>query len=128
MRVGMVIVLIGVAILAAGRGGTAAPVEPLIVGWESIFTVSWEPAQRRGRTVVQGIVANKSPYTIVDLQLLLDALDANGRILAQQVAWSPGTLPAFSQVSFEIAVRQPASSYRVRVLAFDRVESPSRAP
>lgn len=126
MRAGLIVALLTMTVLAPEPGGAARPIEPLVVGWEAVFTLSWESVERRGRTVVQGVVTNTSPYTIDELQLLLDGLDGDGRTVAQQVAWSPGTLPAFSQVTFEIAVRQPTPAYRVRVLVFGRLEAPSR--
>jgi hypothetical protein len=56
------------------------------------------------------------------MQLLLDALDGDGRVVAQQISWIPGTVTAFSRGYFEIPAQQRAEAYRVRVLAFDRLQ------
>jgi hypothetical protein len=126
MRAVILIALAGLVILGPGPSTAEKLVEPLVVGWERIFTLSWEPAERRGRTVVWGTILNDSPYIIVAVQLLLDTLDGQGRIVDQQVSWGPSSLTPFSHASFEIPVERPAANYRVRVLAYDRLESPSR--
>lgn len=90
-------------------------------GWERFFKIDWEAVEMEARRpVVRGYVVNDSPYTVTRMQLLLDALDGSGRVVAQQISWLPGTLPAFSRTYFEILVRQRAQAYRVRVLAYDR--------
>jgi hypothetical protein len=126
MRAGVVVALVGLIVLGPGPSVADKLIEPLVVGWESIFKLAWEPAQRSGRPVVQGTIVNDSPYEIAAVQLLLDALDGQGNVVDQQVSWGPSALGPFSRAPFEIAVERPAASYRVRVLAFDRVERPSR--
>jgi hypothetical protein len=98
-------------------------IEPLVVGWERYFTFEWEVVEQRGQPVVRGYVTNDSPYTVSRTQLLLDALDGTGRVVAQQVSWIPGTLTAFSRVYFEIPAQQRANTYRVRMLAYDRLRN-----
>jgi hypothetical protein len=126
MRRGVIVALLGLLTLGPGPSAAAKLVEPLVIGWESIFKLAWETAERSGRPVVQGTIVNDSPYTIVAVQLLLDALDGQGRVVDQQVSWGPSSLQPFSRAAFEIPVSRPAETYRVRVLAFDRLEAPSR--
>ena len=77
-------------------------IEPLVPGWERFFKIDWEAVEMEARRpVVRGYVVNDSPYTVTRMQLLLDALDGSGRVVAQQISWLPGTLPAFSRTYFE---------------------------
>jgi hypothetical protein len=124
-RAGVVVALVGLAVLGPGPSAAKTLLEPLVVGWEAFFKLTWEPAQRAGRPVVWGTILNDSPYTVVAVQLLLDALDGEGRVIDQQVSWGPRSLTPASRAAFEIRVARPAAGYRVQVLAFDRVEAPS---
>lgn len=120
--------LVGLLVLMPVTSGLRAAeklIEPLLPGWERFFRLDWEVVERGGRSVVRGYVMNDSPYTVTRMQLLLDALDGSGRVTAQQISWVPGTLTAFSRVYFEIPAQQRAQGYRVRVLAYDRLEAAS---
>lgn len=119
-----------VVAMVAGPGAAQAPKEPaerelhpLLPGWERFFRVDWESVERRGRTFVQGYVVNDSPYTVTRMQLLVDALGADDRVVAQSVSWVVGTLTPFSRLYFEVPVPRPAVKYRVRVFAYDRIEA-----
>jgi hypothetical protein len=103
-------------------------IEPLMPGWERFFKIDSEVVESRGRPLARGYVMNDSPYTVTRMQLLLDALDGSGRVVAQQISWLPGTLTAFSRAYFEIPVQQRAQAYRVRVLAYDRLEVSHQTP
>jgi hypothetical protein len=126
MRKGVIVALAAQADLGPAPSAAEKLIEPLVVGWERIFTLSWEPGERRGRPVVWGTIVNDSPYIIGTVQLLLDTLDGQGRVVDQQVSWGPTSLTPFSHAAFEIPVKRPAANYRVRVLAYDRLEFPSR--
>ena len=128
MRWAMIVLLMGTVVLAPMTSGLRAAeklIEPLLPGWERFFTLDWEVVEAGGRPVVRGYVMNGSPYTVTRMQLLLDALDGSGRVVAQQIRWVPGSIGAFSRAYFEIPVRQRAQTYRVRVLAYDRLETAS---
>ena len=105
-------------------GGWSAALQPMVVGWEGIFKLDWEVKERRGKQVVSGYLRNDSPYAVTSVQLLVDALDPAGAVIAQKVGWAnAGALEPFSRAYFELPTPGPGASYRVRVFAFDRVES-----
>jgi hypothetical protein len=118
------ILLSAVGLTAARSSGKA--LEPMVVGWERIFKLDWQATERGGAPVLQGYLVNDSPYLVTRIQLLVEGLDPSGDVVGQRVAWMPGTLTPFSRAYFSEAAPRPASAYRVRVFAFDRVESPSR--
>ena len=101
--------------------GAAAELKPLMGGWEQHFTVTWEPAENRGRKVLQGYVNNISPYTVRAVRILVETLDGAGETTSQRVAWVPGDMQGASRLFFEVPVA-PSPTYRVRVFSYDRQE------
>lgn len=129
MRMRMLLIAALLGILAAGAEAPAQPLTPHSPTWERHFTVSWETFGRGGRPYLRGYIVSHYGAVATRVQLLVDSLDPSGQIIAQHVEWLGGTVPGFSRTYFEVPVRQPASSYQVRVFAFDffqarRLESP----
>jgi len=123
--------LVAAALVSASLVGsaTAARLEPLVVGSERLFALSWEAWDRRDQRYVSGEVKSSSGDTVSRMQLLVEALDASGEVTGQQVEWLLGTVPPFGRAYFEVRARTRAPQYRVRVFAYDviqavRVESP----
>ncbi len=65
----------------------------------------------------------------MQVQLLVDGLDAKGKVVTQKVTWLGDDIPASNSTYFEVPV-EPASSYRVSVFAYTRLEpdGPRRGP
>ena len=53
------LVLVPVLVLALAAGTLAAPMEPLVLGWEQFFRLDWSSGERGGRPVVYGHVVNE---------------------------------------------------------------------
>lgn len=124
-----VLAIAAVFVLAAGTDVAAQRLTPHIVGWERYFAVEWETFDQRGQSHLGGYVVNRYGSPASRIQLLVDSLDASGQIVAQRIEWLGGDVGPFSRRYFEVAVPQPASSYRVSVFAFDvlqtaRLEAP----
>jgi hypothetical protein len=117
-------------IVSAGLVGSAvaAPLEPLVLGWERFFRVDWETRDSGGERHVSGYVHNTSGHEVTRLQLLVEAFDASNQVTSQQVEWLGNTVPPFGRTYFDVPARTRAPQYRVRVFAYDvqqaRVESP----
>jgi hypothetical protein len=101
-----------------------AELKPLMAGWERYFTVTWEPAQHKGRQVLQGYVNNTSDYQIYHVRILVETLDTAGATTSQHVAWVPGEMGGASRLFFEVPVDN-APTYRVRIFSYERMEFPS---
>ena len=123
MRTAAAIAACALLIVAPVVANGKSPLEPMIVGWERFFKVSWEPVERGGKSVVRGTVEYTYGTPITRVQLLVDSLDASGAIVNQQVVWLPGDLVGFQSAYFEVPVRQPAPAYRVRVFHWERIEA-----
>jgi len=117
------LLLIAPAVVAPAA---AAPreLQPLIVGSERFFSLTWDAAQRHGRLEVEGYIGNNSPYRVGNLRLLVDSFDDAGRIIDQRLSWVIGNLSANDRLYFEVPVA-PAYRYRVRVFYYDRIDEAS---
>jgi hypothetical protein len=96
--------------------------QPLSAGWEQHLSVTWETTQDRGRQVVSGYVRNTSPYDLAHIRVLVESVDAAGKVIEQRIGVSPGELRGGSHTYFEVPVA-PGATYRVRVFSYDRLES-----
>ena len=122
MRV-RVLVIAGLFGVLAAHAAVAQRLTTPSPAWERSFTVSWEAFERRGQPQLRGYVVNRYGAPAAGIQLLVESLDASGRIVAQRVEWLGGGLGPFSRRYFEVPVPQPASSYRVSVYAFDFLQA-----
>lgn len=122
-RVRVLVMAALLTVLAAETEAAARILTPHAVGWEHYFRVTWKTFEWRGRPYLRGYVLSAYGVTATRVQLLVDGLDASGHVVTQRVEWLGSTVPGFSHAYFEIPVPGPASSYRVRVFAFDFVQA-----
>jgi hypothetical protein len=120
MRGTALAVLVTLAAHAAGAGAEAR-LQPLVAGWEHVMTVDYDVVAYDGKPAVQGYVTNISTYGFDHIRILIDELDANGRLAAQEVAFVPGRLGGRDHLFFQVPVRG-AASYRVQVFSYDRTD------
>jgi hypothetical protein len=115
--------ILGLATLVVGAAGptVAAELQPLMAGWERVFSVDWQAGQYRGKPSVEGYVNNISPYSATNIRLMVEGMDAGGQVVNQHIAWVPGDVLGGSRLFFQVPTT-PAPSYRVRVYSYDRVE------
>lgn len=117
------LVVVSVLALALAVSASAAPLTPLVLGWEQFFKIDWQAGERRGRPVVYGHVANEWGMPAGSVRVLVDALDAGGNVVGQQVAWVPGIITPGTRAYFETPAPGPATSYRVSVFSFDWIQA-----
>jgi hypothetical protein len=132
-RLTLIVLALAVLSMIPAIGWSNKLLEPHQPGWERWFKLDWEAGDWKGHPVVQGYLYNASPKTIGEVQLLVDALDASGSILAQKVNWVPGSqMEPFSRRYFvadvplvQIAPQQ-AAQYRVRVYSYTELQAPGQ--
>lgn len=105
--------------LAIVNGATAQTLTPLVLGWERFFTLTWEASQDRGQPIVSGYIKNDAGFGARRIQLLVEAIDASGRVTGQRVSWLGSSLTAGMRAYFETPAPPPAASYRVSVFAYE---------
>jgi hypothetical protein len=119
----LTVLALAALVVGSAMPGAASELQPLMAGWERVFTVNWQPAEYRGRPSVEGYVNNVSPYHTVNIRVLIESLDAAGTVTNQQVAWVPGDLLGGGRLFFQVPTAT-APAYRVRVFSYDRIEAP----
>ena len=84
------------------------------------FKVEFEAGTtKRGANVVRGYIRNDLGFDAGSIKLLIEGLDAGGAVASTTVGYLPGLLPAFNRLYFEVPVKTPAASYRVRVASYE---------
>jgi hypothetical protein len=111
-------IVVALSLLAATLSVAAEPLQPLVVDWEQYFRVESQSVSRDGRALVTGTLWNTTTWGARRIQLLVEGLDAGGRVVDQQVVWLGVNLTAGAHAYFEVPVRG-APSHRVSVFAFD---------
>ena len=83
------------------------------------FRIEYQVTPRATQPVISGYVYNMNPGLPAErVQLSIEGLDASGNVIATSSTWVLGGVPAGNRGYFTAKV-MPASSYQVRVLAFD---------
>ena len=111
----LVLVLVS---LGAACAAPARPLAPHVAGWERHFALDWTVVERGGAPVVEGHIENRSGLGATEVQILVDALDADDRVTAQRTWWLGHELAPGTRSYFEVAPPARASRYRVSVYAF----------
>jgi len=93
----------------------SASVTTLMPDAERWFKLGWETApERDGSVRLRGYVVNTYGEPAGKVQLLAQALDANGNVVAQRIEWVPGVVPGFGRAYFEVPKMPKAGVARAR--------------
>ena len=96
---------------------------------ERWFKLDWSVQPENGdQRMIDGHVENVSGRPVMNVQLLVQSLDASGALLAQQRQWLGGGLPGGSRTYFAIRHVAAADRYRVSVWSYSAVETGKRSP
>jgi hypothetical protein len=85
--------------------------------------LDWQAIERGGRPVVTGRLVNRSGYLMYDVRVVVESLDAGGRVIARTMRFVPGMLGPDMYGEFEVGV--PAGATHRVTVSYDRIESPS---
>ncbi len=118
--------LLGLLLAACATSGALTPsasVTTLMAGWERHFGVEWmaEPEGSDARRL-RGTLSVFTGEPVMDLRLLGQALDAEGRVIGQRLAWA-GDVGGSGRVSFEIPHLPAAERYRVAVWDYTSLQA-----
>jgi hypothetical protein len=122
--------LLGVTVTACGFTAQYFTPPPstttLMLGWERRFSLDWTvtPAPD-GSSRVEGYVNSLDGERAMSLRVMARAVDAQGHVVGQQIAWVPEGVPAFSRTYFAVPRLPQAESYVVTVWDFTLFQSPS---
>jgi len=122
-RLETVALVLLVSLVLAVEATPVPPLQPLVVGWEQFFRLTWEVGERGGKPVVTGRIYNSWNFAAANMRLLVDELGAAGEIIDQRVGWLGFTLTPGTTAPFEIPVAHGTPNHRVSVFAFDWVQT-----
>jgi hypothetical protein len=133
MKVVVLALVLATAIAGCATGGGSGGMSPsasvttTTAGWEHYFKLDWavEPS-RDGSQKVSGYVHNQYGRAATRMQMLAQALDPQGNLVGQRLAWVPGTVPPLDRAYFAIDGLPAAEHYRVTVWSWDFIETPGR--
>jgi len=110
-----------VCVLAMGAGEAQAE-RSTIAGNAGTITLDWQGTQdRAGRPLIAGRVityGGKSGYC--STRLLVETLDAQGQVVAQNMGFVPGYVGGYDDVYFELPIRTPGMGYRASIASWDK--------
>lgn len=96
-----------------------------VYGAEQFFVLTWEPVEYGGKLSIGGYVTNTYGLEAVGVRLMVESLDATGRVTARTIGYVNYPIPPSSRGYFEVFPPDRAPSYRVYVLSWDWRRSPS---
>ena len=105
-----------------GCGFSSQPVEPLVTGSQQFFSLEWQASPRGNQRIVQGYIKNNWGLAAANMRLLVEALEPPDRLVSQRIIWLGGQLTPGTRAYFETPM-PPAPTYRVRVFAYDWIQS-----
>ena len=114
-----------VAVLVFALGGcgfSARPVEPIVAGAQRFFTIEWQASPRGAQRLVRGYIKNDWGFAATNVRLLVEGLEPPTRVVSQRIISLGGQLAPGTRVHFETPMPL-APTYRVRVFAFDWIQS-----
>ena len=117
------VVVVALWLCAHAASGWSAQLTPRVAGWEQFFKIDWQTGVRGGKPVVDGHVYNDWGFDAKDVRLLVEGLEADGRVTWQKVEWQGSNAAPGARVPFEIAVPASAPAYRISVFSFDWVQA-----
>ncbi len=78
------------------------------------------------RTTISGRIYNQYVSAADKVKILVEALDASGRVIDKRYEWVGGTIPALANRYFAVSKLPAADHYRVTVASYTFVLTPSR--
>ena len=93
-----------------------------IPGNVGTITLDWRATQdRAGRPLIAGHVITYGGMSgYCRTVLLIETLDADGRVVAQNIGFIPGYVGGYDDVYFEEPVRTPGPNYRVSIGSWNK--------
>jgi hypothetical protein len=110
--------------LAAGEGSARAQ-EGQVYGADQFFDLVWEPLEQGGRFSIGGYVTNTYGLEARRVRLMVESLDTAGKVTAKTIGYVNYPIPPASRGYFEVFVPEKASRYRVFILSWDFLRTPS---
>ncbi|MBI4634705.1 MAG: hypothetical protein HY727_00010 [Candidatus Rokubacteria bacterium] len=84
------------------------------------FRLEWEAGKTRsGRPRIDGYLYNDHGLGAVNVQLVVEVLDAGGQVTGHVIGYVTGEVPAKGRAYFSVALPAAGAGYRLQVRTFD---------
>jgi hypothetical protein len=84
------------------------------------FRIDAQVVQSRKNTpVYSGYISNSGGGGVANIRLLVETLDAEGKVIGQAQGAALGSMLGRDRLYFEVPLEATGASYRVRVLSWD---------
>ncbi len=101
--------------MADGAGAISSP-----SGIDPRLRLEWEVGRMRsGRPEIQGYVYNDYMRAANNVRLLVETLDASGKVIDRAYGYVFGVVPSFNRTPFDVPIKTAGASYRITVTSFD---------
>jgi hypothetical protein len=107
-----------VLLLCLLAGGAAAVLAQSTTDADRFFGLEWSNGERRGRPNVSGYVVNAYRVRAANMRLLVESLDANGKVV-DTTSGAIADVPPGARVYFEVPVRQKTPRARVTITGWE---------
>jgi hypothetical protein len=112
-----------VLVLCLAASGALAALAQAQYDPDRFFGLEWAGGERRGgRPNVSGYVVNNYRVRAANMRLLVEALDAGGKVI-DTTSGFVAEVPPGARVYFEVPVKQKAPRYRVTITGWEWRES-----
>jgi len=129
IRLALLLGVIGTTAAACATSGAyPAPgsgYNTLMSGWEHHFKIDWAATDQGPNTrKVSGYVYNQNGEFATSLRVLAQAVDTNGTVVGQHIAYVPGGVGGFGRAYFSVPDLPVADNYRVSVWDYTWFQAP----
>jgi ABC-type glycerol-3-phosphate transport system substrate-binding protein len=99
----------------------------LMSGWEQHFAIEWAAAEQGPNTRrISGYVYNQNGESATQIRVLAQALDPNGAVVGQRIAYVVGGVGGFGRAYFDVPNLPATPAYRVTVWDYTLFQAPGR--
>jgi len=115
LPVAILVVILGVTLSGCARGGNVVP----DAGRQ--FQLDWQVTKETRGAIVRGQIGNPYAVPARDIHLLVEGLDAGGRVVTTMTSVVRRIVLSGDRAPFDVLVPGDAVRYRVSVVTFDLV-------
>jgi hypothetical protein len=114
----LLIALTLILALGCAPAGAAPIISPS--GIHPLLHFEWQVGQdRKGRPEIEGYLYNDYMRAAINVQMIVETLDASGQVTATTFAYVQGTVPLLSRAYFVVPLKHPGASYRLRITMYE---------
>lgn len=85
------------------------------------FQLDWQVTKDSRGTIIRGLIGNPYGAPARDIHLLVEGLDAGGKVVTTTTSTLKRIVPSGERAPFDVFVRGEAERYRVSVVSYDLV-------